>query len=125
MKKIRFISLCLATLPLLSGCDTFGDAGIMSIKTGTFDWCGKATIGDLVDNFFADPKWEVIDGQDGNRYVNLTGGISYYDRPARALVQFSYPDSNERFEIAAFEINGEGTSELMIGQLVGKMCEEY
>lgn len=125
MNKLRLISVCLAMLPALSACDSFGDVGVMSIRAGTFDWCGKANIGDLVDNFFSEPKWKVIDGLDGNRYVNLTGGISYNDSPAGALVQFSYPDSDERFEITAFEINGQGQNVLMIGELVGKMCEEY
>lgn len=121
MKKLFLLT---TTLFFLVSCST--DPTINRIQEGTFNDCSKATIGDLVDNFFSNPKWEAIEATDGNNYVNLSGGMTYLDEPVDALVQFTAPMTDyASFEIAAFELNGIPQNVFMISGLVIAMCDEY
>tara|TARA_B100001113_G_C21044366_1_gene593839 strand:- start:464 stop:829 length:366 start_codon:yes stop_codon:yes gene_type:complete len=121
MKKILLI---ISTLFILQSCSE--DPTIQRIKDGTFNNCNKATIDDLVDNFFDYPSWTAIVASDGSRYVNLAGGMTYDGVPVDALVQFTAPmyDSSS-FEINAFEMNDIPQNQLMVGALVTAMCNEY
>jgi hypothetical protein len=77
----------------------------------------------MVDSYFSNPKWEEIVGaDDGRDYVNITGGISYSDEPAEAVLQFKI--RGDRFMVNALEIDGEGQNELIILGLLNLMCEE-
>ena len=69
---MKFI-LLLSSLFFLQACSQ--DPTIERIKGGTFNECGKATIGDLVDNFFSSPSWEAIDATDGKNYVEGDVGV--------------------------------------------------
>jgi len=99
-------------------CD---DGNIGLVKYGSLDMC-EFTVGEMVDNYFLNPKWEEIVGDDGRNYVNITGGISYLDEPTEALLQFKIRE--ERFMVNALEINGEGQNEFIILGLLNSMCEE-
>tara|TARA_B100000579_G_C22009953_1_gene479017 strand:+ start:68 stop:433 length:366 start_codon:yes stop_codon:yes gene_type:complete len=121
MKKIIF---AMAAILILQACGQ--DQSIQIIKNGSFNACGKANIGDLVNNFFDGPSWTAIESVDGRKYVNLEGEMTYDEIPADALVQFTAPLTEyASFEINAFEINGVGQNQFMIGALVSAMCDEY
>ena len=120
---MKFI-LLLSSLFFLQACSQ--DPTIERIKGGTFNECDKATIGDLVDNFFSSPSWKAIDATDGKNYVNLTGGMTYDERSVDALVQFTAPMyDNAGFEINAFEMNNHPQNGFMVRSLVTAMCDEY
>lgn len=121
MKKIILI---ISTLFILQSCSD--DPSIQRIKEGAFNNCNKASIDDLVDNFFNYPSWTVIVTSDGSKYVNLTGEMTYDGATVDALVQFTAPMyDNASFEINAFEMNDLPQNLFMVGSLVTAMCNEY
>jgi len=121
MKKIILMPFLVLALQACSD-----DPAIQRIKGGTFNDCQEATIGQLVDNFFASPSWALIAADDGRTYVNLTGGMTLYEEPVNALVQFTAPLTDEAaFEINAFELNEIPQNAIMIAGLVTAMCDEY
>ncbi|WP_395767247.1 hypothetical protein [Aquirufa sp.] len=117
---MKYLLLILG-LFLFVGCKSEMDN---SIKKGYFDDCQKATVEELVDGFFANPEWESFVSPDDNKYhLNVSGEITYEDKPANAVIQFEIND-DKTWEINAFEINGEGQTEDMISDLVVGMCNE-
>ena len=115
MKKLLYILVVVITF---ISCDS---GNIDLVRYGSLDLC-EFTVGEMVDSYFSDPKWEEIVGDDGRNYVNITGGISYSDEPAQAVLQFKIRD--DRFMVNALEIDGEGQNELIILGLLNSMCEE-
>lgn len=107
----------------LSGV-TAGDPQIVSmVKDGTLSAYPDRTIGEAVEGFFANPRWEHIVAEDGNDYVNVRGRISYAGEPADAVVQYAVDPETGSFQVNAFEINGLPQNELMYLELVAKMYE--
>jgi hypothetical protein len=106
---------------LFLGCKSEMDS---SIKNGYFDDCKNGTVEELVDGFFANPEWESFVSPDDNKYhLNVSGEITYADKPAKAIIQFEI-NKDKTWEINAFEINGEGQTDEMISELVVGMCNE-
>jgi len=122
MKKLSFIFIAIF---VLQSCSPSEDVTITRIKDGSFNACDGATIGELADNFFSNPKWEAIVATDGLSYVNLTGGMTFDGSPVDALVQFTAPmEDYADFGINAFELNEIPQNAFMITGLVNVMCEE-
>ncbi len=118
MKKI----VLLIVLPLLLGCKSQMEK---TVKEGHFDACKKATVEKLIENYFADPKWESFIADDGKYHINVTGKITFNNKPAKALLQFYIYEDDERWEVNAFEINGKPQQDLMVVELIEDMCNEY
>jgi len=122
MKKLSFT---LIAIFILQSCSPFEDVTVARIKEGSFNACSEATIGELANNFFSNPKWEAIVASDGLSYVNLTGGMTFDNAPVDALVQFTAPMQDYGdFEINAFELNEIPQNAFMITGLVNIMCKE-
>jgi hypothetical protein len=117
MKKILLTVL----IASLFGCKAKMDD---TIKKGYFDSCRKYNVETLINGFFANPKWESFISPDDDKYhLNVSGQIMYDNAPANAIVQFEIHD-DERWQINAFEINGEPQEDFMIAGLVDEMCVE-
>lgn len=115
MKYIYFIILVL----IIASCKSKMDD---SIKKGYFDSCKKATVEQLVNNFFNNPKWESFVSPDDDRYhLNVSGQIQYDEKAANALIQFEVL-KNKKWQINAFEINGEPQDDDVIEELISEMC---
>ena len=122
MKNLLF---ALIAIFILQSCSPFEDVTVARIKEGSFNACSEATIGELANNFFSNPKWEAIVASDGLSYVNLTGGMTFDNAPVNALVQFTAPMQDYGdFEINAFELNEIPQNAFMITGLVNIMCKE-
>lgn len=117
MKQLAF----LCSLILLFSCKSQLDD---SIKQGYFDNCKKATVEKLVGNFFENPKWESFMATDDKYHCNVSGRITYDNQPVKATIQFEILE-DERWQINAFEINGEPQQDAMIESLVTEMCKAY
>ena len=103
----------------LVGCKSEMDK---TIKQGYFDACEKHNVETLVTSFFANPKWESFISPDDNKYhLNVSGQIMYDNQTVNALIQFEM-EGDDRWQINAFEINGEAQNELMVAELINKMC---
>ncbi len=101
-----------------------GDPGIVSmVKDGTLAAYPDQTIGEAVDGFFANPRWEHIVADDGNDYVNVSGRISYAGEPADAIIQYAVDTETGSFHVNAFEINDLPQSERMYLELIAKMYD--
>jgi hypothetical protein len=105
----------------LFGCKAKMDE---TIKKGYFDACKKHNVETLVNGFFANPKWESFISPDDDKYhLNVSGQITYDNALVNALVQFETHE-DERWQINAFEINGEPQDEFMVAELINEMCLE-
>jgi len=93
-----------------------------TIKKGYFNGCKKATVEQLVNNFFNNPKWEsFVSPEDDKYHLNVSGQIQYDEKPANAIIQFEVLE-NEKWQINAFTINGEPQEDEIILELVSEMC---
>jgi len=103
----------------LVGCKSEMDK---TIKQGYFDACKKHNVETLVTSFFANPKWESFVSPDDNKYhLNASGQIMYDNQTVNAVIQFEM-EGDDRWQINAFEINGEAQNELMVAELINEMC---
>jgi len=55
--------------------------------------------------FLEHPKWEYGESSSGDEFVNLSGGLTFADRPVDALIQFKLTDHGTNFELGAIEFN--------------------
>lgn len=100
---------------------------IALVKSGHFTDHENKTVGEAVDGFFSNPKWETgfgVDGETkGKMLVNARGGMTYMDKPVDAQIQFTVDMDNGTFQMNAFELNGIPQNQLMIVSLINKMFE--
>lgn len=125
MKKQLVKVLVLAACFLLAGC---GEAkAVKTIKQSYFYGYENKTIGDAVDDFFANPKWEAgipVDEEfAGKTLINCMGEITYDDIPVMAEIQFVLDEKTGEFELNAFEINGVPQNQYMQNVLLEAMFE--
>ena len=118
MKRLLFSTMVISILFLLPGCD---DPDADSVRTGTLNSCPNTTVGEMAESFMDAPSWKSLTADDGKKYVNLSGGIMFQDKPVDALVQFLLNDDLS-FEFNAFELNGLPQNQLIASTLVEKMC---
>ncbi|MDA1336174.1 MAG: hypothetical protein O2818_04720 [Bacteroidetes bacterium] len=93
-----------------------------TVRNGFLDDCPTYTVEHLVNNYFESPEWESFIADDGNFYVNVSGGFIYDNEPANALLQFYV--EGDRFEVNAFEINRTPQSDFLVFSLIADMCDE-
>lgn len=106
----------------VSGFDTFGEnAEITMVKTGYLTSYPNISIEEAVNGFFGNPSWEAIIADDGNKYVNVTGDMTYMEKEVVGSLQFKIYEANNSFEINAFEINNLPQNKLMLAGLLTNM----
>ena len=114
-----FLYLLVATSLILAGCE---DPDADRVSQGTLGSCPGTTVGEMAEKFMSSPTWESLTADDGKKYVNLSGGISFHDKPVNAKIQFKL-NENDTFEFNAFEVNGVPQITLVANALLVKMCE--
>jgi hypothetical protein len=100
------------------------DQNIALVKYGSLYDCPNRTLDDMANSFMNNPQWESVYSNDGRTYVNLTGGITVYNRPATALIQFNIT-ANDTFELQAIEYNGVPQNMFESSHLLDSMCSTY
>ena len=118
MSKSISLAIGIVTALLLSGCGDSSDVKI--VKSGTLQLCPGHTVAKMVDGYMGKPSWESGKSADGQAFVNVSGEITYSDKPVRAMIQFFIKGDN--FAFNAFEMNGVPSPNLA-GPLLNKMCE--
>jgi|TARA_B110000116_G_scaffold30546_1_gene22864 hypothetical protein len=103
----------------LTSCST---SPLDTVKYGYLDDCPDYTMEELVESYFDNPKWESFIADDGRNYVNVTGGLTLYDEPVQALLQFKIRD--DLFMVKVFEIEGETMTDGDLFELLSNMCVE-
>lgn len=119
MKKITFI---LSFSTLLTGC-FFDSSEVKLVKNGTLNACPGQTIKQVVDSFFGSPKWESGQSDQGVKFVNIRGEMTYMNKPVEGLVQFRINSDGNTFNYQAFEMNGIPQNNMIAMQLISKMCQ--
>lgn len=94
---------------------------ISMVKNGTLANFPNKTIGEAIEGFMGNPHWDTILGNDGNKYVNVTGSISYMQEEVRAAIQYRLNDNDNSFQINALEFNGIPQNGLILAVLLDKM----
>ena len=103
----------------LTSCST---SPLDTVKYGYLDDCPDYTMEELVESYFDNPKWESFIADDGRNYVNVTGGLTLYDEPVQALLQFKIRD--DLFMVKVFEIEGETMTDGDLFEVLSNMCVE-
>ena len=96
---------------------------IVTIKQSKLGMCPKATVEEMVDGFMGDSSWESGITEDGIKFVNISGDITYADKPVRAVLQFLFNEDGTSFKYNAFEINEVPQNQFVAAALLKKMCE--
>ena len=138
--RVRSFVVCVVAVSLCAvfvGCDStksamdklskmiqelFEDEYVTMVKNGKLNNCPNYTVGTLVENYMGDPEWESGQSNNGNTYVNISGNITFLDKPARGVLQLLINDNG--FSFHAFEINGEPQSDIIAMVLLNNMCED-
>lgn len=102
---VAVILLVVVAVTTLSSGGT-GDKYVRIVKEGTLEAYPQITVGEAFDGFLRDPKWESGLTDDHVRFVNVTGGILYYEKDAELAVQFFVDEKDETFRYNACEIDG-------------------
>ena len=96
---------------------------VLMVQGGKLGSCPSKTVKQMVDGFMGSPSWASIAADDGVNYVNISGDITYADKPIKALLQFKV-NKDETFEYNALEYNGVVQNNLEAMNLLTTMCEE-
>lgn len=117
MKKIIIILLMSI---LFFSC---GDSQeVQMVKNGTLNSYPNKTLGQAIEGFVGNPKWESIVAEDGHKYVNIVGTIKYYEKDTKMALQ--YKINGNSFELNALEFNDIPQNLFIYGALMQKMYEK-
>jgi len=114
------VVLCFVAFHLLFSTDS-DDYKIEMVKNGYMDLCPNYTVEQMVKSFMGNPKWKHIVDEDGKDYVNISGDITYFGKPSRAMLQL-WVYKTENFGFQAFEINGVPQNSFVAMGLISNMC---
>ena len=119
MKRIASFILCVA-LALFSTAST-DSKEVKLIKGGVLRLCPSHTVEKMVIGFMGSPSWESGKSSDGQVFVNITGDITYHEKPVRAKLQFHINGNDFLFN--ALEMNGIPSPNILAIGMMHKMCE--
>lgn len=95
---------------------------VKSVKGGRLNGHPEKPLGEAIDGFMGSPKWETIEAEDGNIYVNIKGNILFQEKEIEALIQ--YKVNGDTFELSALEFNEIPQNMFMYYGLINKMYEK-
>jgi len=104
---------------LLSGCTS---TEVNMVKTGSLSSCPNHTLEEMVDGFFGAPSWESGTSDNGMKFVNVSGDMTFSGKEVTGTLQFTISDNNKTFQYRAFEINEIPQNNVMASALLTKMC---
>jgi len=116
------IILLLLLVPFFSSSEP---PDVTLVKTGHLAAYPNIAVGEAIDEFMANPQWEAITGEDGNRYVNVLGEVEYEGKSVEAALQFRVDRENGTFEAGAFQMNELPQNAFMMAAFISKMFDEY
>ncbi len=111
-----FLLAAVIVIPILTS-GGIGDKYIQIVKNGTLNTYPQKTVGEAFDGYLDNPKWESGLSEDKQRFVNVKGGILYYEKEAEIVVQFLVNEEYDSFQYNACEINGFSQNDLIVWRL--------
>ena len=103
--------------------DALSDPKVVMVRKGSFSECPSVTVEETVNSFMGSPSWEAGMADDGQRYINIEGDITFLDEDVRALMQFRIDEKNDSFELNAIELDGVPSPHFMASELILAMCD--
>ncbi|MGO9533311.1 MAG: zinc ribbon domain-containing protein [Syntrophobacteraceae bacterium] len=105
--------------------DLFESRAVKLVKTGHLQNYPQRTVGEAIDSFFGDPKWESgtsADGETkGKTFVNAKGKIKFMEKDVDAILQFIITEEVNTFKVHALEFNNIPQNQFIIVGLLEKM----
>jgi hypothetical protein len=101
----------------------FSDRYVKLVRNGRLEGCPHRTVDEMTSGFLTRPRWKSLVADDGNRYVNCSGDLTFRDAPATAELQLAIIGQSD-FRLRSLEINGDPQPLLVQGGLLKKMCAE-
>lgn len=124
MKRISAILTLLVLTLCLASIAHAADTSVATVKNGTLDDYPGYLIGDAFDAYFSNGSWASFTGNDGNTYVNFTGGAIYNNQPVQVLIQYRLQGGG-RFQTVAYERDGRGRTWNEFNGLLAKVFDYY
>ncbi len=93
------------------------------VKTGHLDNCRRKDLDQEVRGYFESPRWDAGATKDGTDFVNVSGILTYQDRPAVAVLQFIMYKDKSGFRPFLFTINGVPQPLYVTAFTLNQMCE--
>jgi len=127
VRKTLLHFLCLVSFSLaVTGCFMESEE-VRTVKDGHFSDHPEKTVGEAIDSFFANPRWESgigVDGETkGKTLVNVKGRITYMEKEVTAGLQFIVDPEKGSFQLHAMEMNDVPQNYFLMAALVEKMFE--
>jgi hypothetical protein len=100
--------LGLVTLSLLAGCNLIEKQRPPEVELVWSSYVPKfqqETIGAAFDSYLGDSKWELVAGAKKDKYVRVTGKMTYQEKPVTAEVLFRVYPSEKSFEFDSLSFN--------------------
>jgi hypothetical protein len=106
----------------------FGGSGssdklIDLVRNGTLNNYPHKTVGEAFDGYLSNAKWEAGVSEDGQTFVNVSGGILVLGQKSEIRVQFIVDVDKGTFQYNACEINGVQQSDLIFWGLLENVYE--
>ncbi len=93
------------------------------VKTGRLDNCPGKTLEQEVNGFFEAPRWSAGATKGGAEdFVNVSGILTYQDKPAAAVLQFVMNKDKSGFRPYLFTINGVPQPLYVTAFTLAQMC---
>ena len=93
------------------------------VKTGHLDNCPRKNLDQEVSGYFESPRWDAGATKGGVDFVNVSGILTYQDRPAAAILQFIIYKDKSGFRPYLFTINGYPQPLYVTAFTLAQMCE--
>ncbi len=99
------------------------DSEIQLVQSGHFSDYPDKTIGEAVDGFIRNPKWESVEDQEEGTLVKVSGHVFQGEKPVEIMIQFVVDTKNKTFYPDALELDGMRQAESELITLLNKMLE--
>jgi len=93
------------------------------VKQSSLEMCPNATVEQMVDGYISNPSWESDVSDDGVKFVNISGEITYLNKTVDALLQFTFTKDGTSFKYNYFEMNEMVQNDFLANALLSNMCE--
>ena len=95
------------------------------VKNTRLKGFADAALGDVLDQFMNDPKWEATTGDDGERYVTASGRVYYLAKSSQAVIRFRVGPRRESIGLAELRLDGEVKRNLVASDFLRKAYGSY
>ncbi|HEX5340837.1 MAG TPA: hypothetical protein VFX47_08140 [Gammaproteobacteria bacterium] len=92
------------------------------VQTGHLNTCMNKSVKQMVDGYFASPKWMAGASADGSDFVNASGLVTYQGKSVTATFQFKIDQDRRGFHYQGFEIAGVPQTLFVAAFTLAQMC---